>query len=76
MVSPTGTKNEIDAAFLYNNKLYIIECKTAKMDDKGTDVLYKIDTIRGYAGLFTKPIIISFDEFNKYDKQRKCPKRT
>ncbi|QBG48943.1 DUF1887 family protein [Verrucomicrobia bacterium S94] len=68
--SASGTKNEIDAAFLYNNELYVIECKTARMDDKGDDVLYKIDTIRGYAGLYTKPIIATFKELNKYERQR------
>ena len=68
--SASGTKNEIDAAFLYNNELYVIECKTARMDDKGDDVLYKIDTIRGYAGLYTKSIVASFKELNKSDRRR------
>ena len=68
--SPSGTKNEIDAAFLYDNELYLIECKTARMDQKGSDVLYKIDTIRGYAGLYTKSIVATFKELNKFDRQR------
>ncbi|MGL4853805.1 MAG: Card1-like endonuclease domain-containing protein [Lentisphaeria bacterium] len=65
-----GVKNEIDAAFLYNNTLYIIECKTAKMDEKGTDILYKIDTIRNYAGLYTKPVIATYKKFNQFDSRR------
>lgn len=68
--SASGTKNEIDAAFLFNNELYVIECKTARMDDKGKDVLYKLDTIRGYAGFYTKSIIATFKELNQYDRQR------
>ena len=68
--SDSGTKNEIDAAFLHNNELYIIECKTARMDAKGSDVLYKLDTIRGYAGLYTKSIVATFKELNPFDRQR------
>ena len=70
IVSSSGTKNEIDAAFLYNNELYVIECKTAKMGEKGSDVLYKLDTIRNYAGLYTQSIIASFKELRKYDRIR------
>ncbi|MEI6890585.1 MAG: DUF1887 family CARF protein [Pontiella sp.] len=68
--SASGTKNEIDAAFLFNNALYVIECKTAKMEAKGSDVLYKIDTIRGYAGFYTQSIVATFKELSKYDRQR------
>lgn len=68
--SSGGTPNEIDAAFLHNNRLYIIECKTANMDHKGTDVLYKIDTIRRLAGLRTYPILITYDPLERFDKIR------
>jgi hypothetical protein len=68
--SASGTKNEIDAAFLYNNELYVIECKTARMDQKGSDVLYKLDTIRGYAGLYTKSIVATFKELESHDRRR------
>ena len=70
IVSSSGTKNEIDAAFLYNNELYVIECKTAKMEAKGSDVLYKLDTIRNYAGLYTQSIVASFKELSKFDRIR------
>lgn len=70
LLSSSGTKNEIDAAFLYNNELYVIECKTARMDQKGDAVLYKIDTIRGYGGLHTRSIVTSFRELRRTDKQR------
>jgi hypothetical protein len=68
--SSSGVRNEIDAAFLYNNELYVIECKTAKMDEKGSDVLYKLDAISGYAGLYTKSIVITYKEMNKFDRKR------
>jgi len=67
-----GVKNEIDAAFIHNNSLYLIECKTSKMsvNEKASDVVYKMDTIAGYAGLYTKGILISYRKLNKYDYQR------
>ncbi len=68
--SESGTPNEIDAAFLFDNTLYIIECKTARMDSKGTDVLYKIDTLKGYAGLCTKTIVATFKPLTSYDHLR------
>jgi hypothetical protein len=57
--NPHGVKNEIDAAFLHNNSLHLIECKTSRMNEKGADVVYMRDTISGFAGLYTKGILIS-----------------
>lgn len=67
-----GVKNEIDAAFIQNNSLYLIECKTSKMDikEKGSNVVYKMDTITNYAGLYTKGVLISYRKLNTYDYQR------
>ena len=65
-----GIKNEIDAAFLHNNNLYIIECKTAQMTAKGSDTLYKIDTVKNYAGMLTRPILISFKPLAGHDRRR------
>ncbi len=70
ITSSSGIKNEIDAAFLYNNNLYIIECKTATMTAKGSDVLYKLDTIKSYAGMLTRSIVVTFKPLSGYDKGR------
>ena len=50
-----GSKNEIDGAFLYENQLYLIECKTSHLsrEGKGTQTLYKMDTLVDYTGLHT-----------------------
>jgi len=54
-----GTKtipNEIDVAFLHNNRLYIIECKTKAYSgnnpkhDEGAEILYKLDSLRDLLG--------------------------
>lgn len=65
-----GVPNELDAVFLYNNHLYLVECKTAKMKEKGTDVIYKIDTLNKSAWLPTKSIIASFRKLKKHDLKR------
>jgi hypothetical protein len=65
-----GVRNEIDAAFLHNNSLHLIECKTSRMDEKGADVVYKMDSISGYAGLYTKGILMSHRRLESHDKQR------
>ena len=43
LIDKNETKNELDGAFLYNNQLFIIEAKTANLDGKGSDILYKLD---------------------------------
>ncbi|NOY74827.1 MAG: DUF1887 family protein [Kiritimatiellaeota bacterium] len=65
-----GVRNEIDAAFLHDNSLYLIECKTARMNEKGAEVVYKMDTISGYAGLYTKGILVSHRRLERHDNQR------
>lgn len=62
--------NELDGVFIYNNHLYVIECKTARMDAKGTNVVYKSDTIKNYTGINTKSVIATFKHLNEHDLQR------
>ena len=52
--SGSNTSNEIDAAFLYNNRLYLIECKTAGLDEdtKSAPPLYKLDSLHLRPGDF------------------------
>ncbi len=68
--SPSGTKNNLDGAFIYNNNLYVIEAKTAQLSEKGADVLYKLDSLKDIAGMYTRPIIVTFRAFKGYDKKR------
>jgi len=75
-----AVKNELDAAFLYNNHLYIIECKTKRFQDKAdpnqydthaAEVLYKLDTLKGLLGdIHTKTMLISYQNLSNWDKQR------
>ena len=77
-----SVKNELDVAFLHNNHLYIIECKTkrfidstptsaADFDTHGADVLYKLDTLKWLlGGVQTKVMLVSYQPLSLWDKQR------
>lgn len=71
----TSVKNELDVAFLYNNSLYLIECKTHSSktghSGKNTDALYKLDSLKDLiGGLQAKAMLVSFTRLNKSDLQR------
>lgn len=60
-----GKQNELDLAFIANNKLHIIECKTVKMNENGkeekdNDILYKLETLRNKMGIMTKGCLVSY----------------
>jgi len=70
-------KNELDVAFLSNNHMFIIECKTKQFghvdheDAPGAETLYKLDTLKGlFDASHTKGMLISFQELSKWDIQR------
>jgi hypothetical protein len=68
LVHPDGrTRNEIDVAFLHRNTLHLIECKTANLgsegsagDDKATEALYKLESLRKVGGLRTRAMVLDY----------------
>jgi hypothetical protein len=68
VIHPDGkTRNEIDVAFLYRNTLHLIECKTANLgmdglggDDKATEALYKLESLRKVGGLRTRAMVLDY----------------
>ena len=70
--SGTDTENEIDAAFLYKNRLYLIECKAADLgkDAKSAPPLYKLDSLHLRPGMFTEMILASYQPLDPYGKRR------
>lgn len=61
----SDARNEIDVAFLADNRLHVIECKTASYDenDKGDQTLYKIQTLTGQlGGLQAKAMLVSYQK--------------
>jgi Domain of unknown function (DUF1887) len=62
-----ANSNEIDAAFLHQNTLHLIECKAANLaatgnsgDDKGTEAIYKLETLFKMGGLRTRGMLIDY----------------
>jgi hypothetical protein len=74
-------KNELDVAFLANNRCYIIECKTKRLtlqrnnrfepDSPGSEALYKLDTLKWLVGeTQTRAMLISYRNLPRWDIER------
>ena len=79
-IEKKGVPNEFDVMFIYENKLYIIECKTfitsieqtnGKIKEKRLigEIIYKADALRNKFGLFANTTILTVDEIK--DQQGK-----
>jgi len=72
--SESGTPNEVDVAFLWNNRLHLIECKTRRFanhrSNAGSQTLYKMDTLRDLGGPLTRCLLASYQELPAWDRQR------
>lgn len=65
VISKEGVKNEMDIAMMVRNRLFVIECKTARMDKpeapKANDTLFKLSEIcRRVGGLGAKGMLASY----------------
>lgn len=76
-----SVKNELDVAFLANNRCYIIECKTKRltmqgidrfeMDSPGAEAIYKLDTIKWLVGESrTRAMLVSYRKLPRWDRER------
>ena len=68
-------KNEIDVAYMKNNKLYVVECKTRNYTSKqsraeGNNDLYKLETLQKLGGLQTEKVFISFQDVTEAMRER------
>ena len=67
--------NELDVAFLANNQLFIIECKTKRFEGKrsgqAADVIYKLDTLQELlGGVSTRALLVSYSPLKESDLKR------
>ena len=67
-------QNELDVAFLVRNRLFVIECKTARMDrpeaPKANDALFKLAEIcRRVGGLGTRGLLVSYRGLRDEEKR-------
>lgn len=69
-----NVKNEIDNLILYNNNLYIIECKTVRFkagSKPAGDVIYKLDTLqKQLGGALGRGLLISLYEITRLELER------
>jgi len=68
-----NSKNEYDVVFTYQNRLFLIECKTASFrdEDKGSNIIYKLNTLKDFAGgLFGKGMLVSYQPLSTWNKKR------
>lgn len=76
-----SVKNELDVAFLANNRCYIIECKTKRLtmrgmerfepDSPGAEAIYKLDTLKWLVGEnSTRAMLISYQTLSRWDRER------
>lgn len=65
------TNNDFDVMFIYQNELYMIECKTSHLingKSQLTEYIYKLDALRKELGIFSKAFIYTLGELPKDDK--------
>jgi len=65
VTNANGVENELDVAFMARNRLFVVECKTARMDkaeaSKANDTLFKLSEIcRRVGGLGTRGLLASY----------------
>ncbi len=74
VVDAAGVKNELDVAFMARNRLFVIECKTARMDKpeapKANDTLFKLSEVcRRVGGLGTHGMLASYRPLRDAEKR-------
>ncbi len=69
-----GVQNELDAALVAANRLFVIECKTARMSGdevRDEDVSYKLDTLRDVlGGTMTRAMLVSYQHLAPARRKR------
>lgn len=74
VVDDADVKNELDVAFMARNRLFVIECKTARMDKekstKANDTLFKLSEVcRRVGGLGTRGLLVSYRPLGKAEER-------
>lgn len=72
-VAGGDVRNEIDVAFLADNRLFVVECKTACLErgDAGSTALYKLDSISDVlGGAQSRAMLVSFRPLKGYQQRR------
>lgn len=67
------TNNDLDVVFVYNNNLYVVECKSAGMEDSDlyNKTVYLASALKKYFGLSVKSVLCTLSEM-KFDQIEKA----
>ena len=74
VIDSSGVRNEMDVAFMARNRLWVIECKTARMDSplqtKANDTLFKLaEVCRRVGGIGTHGLLVSYRALRPAEKR-------
>jgi len=71
---PNYSLNELDVVLIANNRFYLIECKTRSYKKQfrhdAVNMVYKLDSLKDYAGVRAKAMLISFKDLPQNSLQR------
>ena len=66
-------RNELDVAFLADNRLHVIECKTRRFDEEataggaGAEALYKLDALSNlFGGFRARSMLVSYQPLSHH----------
>jgi hypothetical protein len=63
--------NELDAVLLHDNRLLVVECKSARVGEKTADWIYKLAQLtRQVGGMLATPLLLSARTLGEADKAR------
>ncbi|MCS6795324.1 MAG: DUF1887 family CARF protein [Raineya sp.] len=69
-----NTENDFDVMYVFQNKLFVVECKTShKVDGKNklTEYIYKLDSLQKELGLFARSFIYTLGDLPTDANQQK-----
>ena len=66
----SGVRYELDAAFLYKNRLYVIEANSSRVSERGGDDLFKFESLWDFDAACVVPIVVSFHDLRNLDLKR------
>jgi len=74
LIDAEGVRNELDVAFIARNRLFVIECKTSRMDgersEKANDTLFKLaEVCRRVGGLGARAMLVSYRQMREAELQ-------
>ena len=71
-----SVNNEYDVVFTSNNRFFMIECKTSRLEgpdreERTSDVIYKLDSLKERAGgIYGKAMLVSYRKVPQYARER------